>query len=96
MHEVLQGLMARPDWPTAVTTPLAQLPGGSSNALCANAGYFNAVAAVHALLRLHTVPLDVMAVSQPSTGKRWYSFLSITYGIIASMDIGTEPLRCVD
>ncbi len=95
MHEVLQGLLARPDWATAVKTPLAQLPGGSSNALCANAGYFNPVAAVHALLRMQVVPLDVIAVQQPSSSKVYYSFLSLTYGIIACMDVGTEPLRCV-
>ena len=36
IHEVLNGLAQRPDGRKALTTPIAQIPTGSANALCVN------------------------------------------------------------
>eukprot|EP00955_Chlamydomonas_euryale_P042306 352258-Chlamydomonas_euryale.AAC.1 len=42
----------------------------------------------------HTAPLDITSVVQPSTGRRYYSFLSLVFGLFANLDIGTEHQRC--
>lgn len=34
----VQGLLTRPDWQEACKVPLAMIPTGSGNALCANTG----------------------------------------------------------
>lgn len=39
-----------------------------------------------------TAKLDVFSVVQPSH-KRRFAFLSVTFGLIANLDIGTEHLR---
>uniref|UniRef100_A0A3P9Q699 sphingosine kinase n=1 Tax=Poecilia reticulata TaxID=8081 RepID=A0A3P9Q699_POERE len=41
LHEVINGLLERPDWEEAVRTPLGILPGGSGNALAASVHYYS-------------------------------------------------------
>lgn len=38
MHEMLQGLLDRPDWEAMRGVPLVQIPCGSGNALAASTG----------------------------------------------------------
>ncbi|KAK9805531.1 hypothetical protein WJX72_003548 [[Myrmecia] bisecta] len=94
VFEALQGYFKRPDWQQAVKLPFALLPSGSGNALAANTGCWDLVTAAHAVCKGVEAPLDIVSVLQPSpTPRRFYSFLSLTYGMIASLDIGTESLR---
>ena len=37
--------------------------------------------------------MDIASIIQPESGRRLYSFLSVTYGMVANLDIGTEHLR---
>ena len=39
LMQVINGLMARPDWETAIKTPLGLLPTGSGNALVSSILY---------------------------------------------------------
>lgn len=48
--------------------------------------------ATFAVCKGKTEALDIVSVLQPP-GRRYYSFLSITYGLIANLDVGTENLR---
>jgi len=41
-----------------------------------------------------TRPIDVVSVLQPP-GRRYYSIVSINFGLITNLDIGTEHMRCV-
>ncbi|MED6238800.1 Sphingosine kinase 1, partial [Ataeniobius toweri] len=41
LHEVINGLLERPDWEDAICTPLGILPGGSGNALAASVHYYS-------------------------------------------------------
>ena len=84
--------MSRPDWRDAVRVPLAQLPAGSGNALAANAGGWSLVTAAWAVCKGRSSPFDVFSVVQPP-GKRKFGFLSVAYGMITNLDIGTEHLR---
>lgn len=92
MHEVLQGLLARPDWQAAARLPLVQIPAGSGNGLAASTGLWNPCTAVHALIKGSLRPCDVASVLQPGR-PRLFSFLSLTYGMIPNLDIGTDHLR---
>jgi sphingosine kinase len=93
MHEALQGLLARPDWEAVRRLPLAQVPCGSGNALAASTGLWSVHTAVHAVVKGQQRALDVASVVQ--SGRRCFSFLSVSYGLITNLDIGTEHLRCV-
>jgi len=97
MHEVLQGLMARPDRDAVVRrVALGVLPGGSGNGLavtlCKAAGEArHAKSNAFLIAKGHTTPLDVAQVD--SASGRLYSFLSLEVGMIADVDLQSEWLR---
>ena len=90
--EILQGVLHRPDWEVMRAVPIVQVPCGSGNALAASTNLWDVPTAVHAALRGRQAPLDVASVVQ-CPGGRFFSFLSVTYGMISTMDVGTEHLR---
>ncbi|KAG2498809.1 hypothetical protein HYH03_003003 [Edaphochlamys debaryana] len=92
LYEGLQGLFQRPDWASAVRVPLAAVPCGSGNGVAASAGMWDADTAVVALCRGRAEPVDVASVLQPP-GSRFYCVLSVVYGAMANLDIGTQHLR---
>jgi len=93
-HEVIQGLLDRPDWYSMVkSTTLVQVPCGSGNAVAASTDVWNVSSAVYVALRGVPQKMDIASIIQPESGRRLYSFLSVTYGMVANLDIGTEHLR---
>lgn len=68
------------------------MAAGTGNGMSASAGLWNPVTAAHALCKGRLRKMDVLSVMQPP-GRRYFSFLSITFGFIANVDIGTEHLR---
>lgn len=92
VFEALQGLLKRADWQDAAHMPFAMLPTGSGNALSANTGMWDTVTAAWAICKGRTRPIDILSVLQPPT-TRFYSFLSLNFGLISNLDIGTEHLR---
>ncbi|PNG99755.1 Sphingosine kinase A, partial [Tetrabaena socialis] len=92
MYEGLQGLFQRPDWAAACRVPMAAVPCGSGNGLAASAGLWDPVTAAVAACRGRVAPVDVASVLQPP-GNRYYCLLSVVYGAMANLDIGTQHLR---
>ncbi|GAB1610324.1 hypothetical protein Ahia01_001318500, partial [Argonauta hians] len=100
IFEVINGLMNRPDWSEAIKTPIGCLPGGSGNALCCSLNYLagepileNIVLhSTFILLKHQVLPLDLVAI-QLASGRHLYSFLSVTWGIIADVDYESERYR---
>ncbi|KAG0266831.1 sphinganine kinase lcb4 [Actinomortierella ambigua] len=95
VHEVINGLMQRPDAHRAHHIPLSPLPGGSGNAICytingQDYGGFIGNTALSAI-KGRAMLADLCSVTQGS--KRVFSFLSQTFGMIADSDLGTEHLR---
>lgn len=88
-----QGYLSRPDWKQAVQIPFAQIPSGSGNALAANCGLWSPVTAAHAICKGRQSPVDIASIAQPGRA-RTYSFLSVTFGMISNLDVGTDHLRC--
>jgi hypothetical protein len=77
-----------------------QVPCGSGNALAACCGLWDASTAAWAAVCGRVVPLDIASVVGLGLGPegvtlldRSFSFLSLTYGMIPALDIGTEGWR---
>ena len=87
----MQGYFQNKDWHGAVRVPLCQIPCGSSNALAANCGLSGVADAVHALCKGQVSSLDVASIVQPPA--RYFFFLSIAFGFVSNLDVGTEWLR---
>ncbi|KDD75296.1 hypothetical protein H632_c760p0, partial [Helicosporidium sp. ATCC 50920] len=92
MHEMISGLLGRPDWARACAIPVLQVPAGSGNALASSAGIWSPASAMHALIKAAPVAMDVASVVQGSAPRR-AAFLSLTYGLVSNLDLGTEHLR---
>ncbi|KAG0233781.1 sphinganine kinase lcb4 [Actinomortierella wolfii] len=95
VHEVINGLMQRPDAYRAHHIPLSPLPGGSGNAICytingQDYGGFIGNTSLTAI-KGRAMLADLCSVTQGQ--KRVFSFLSQTFGMIADSDLGTEHLR---
>lgn len=91
VFEVLQGLCGRSDWEKACKVGLCPVPAGSGNALSASAGLFDPTTAAIAACKGVVQPLDICSVIQPP--RRYFSFLSTTFGLIANLDVGTDHMR---
>uniref|UniRef100_A0A8C6X872 Sphingosine kinase 2 n=1 Tax=Naja naja TaxID=35670 RepID=A0A8C6X872_NAJNA len=102
LHEVINGLMERPDWEEAVKMPLGILPCGSGNAVAAaincSAGFEQVLGQELltncTLLLCHGAvsPLDLASITTAS-GSRVFSFLSVAWGFISDVDIESEKYR---
>ena len=84
--------MQRPDWEQAVKVPFMQIPAGSGNALAANCRLWSPVTAAYALCKHKQCPLDIASIRQPHCD-RIFAFLSVTFGLISNLDVGTDHLR---
>ncbi|GIL84336.1 hypothetical protein Vretimale_15950 [Volvox reticuliferus] len=92
LHEGLQGLFQRADWNVARDTPLVAVPCGSGNGVAASCGLWDITTAAVAVCRGRITPIDVATVLQPPNS-RHYCLLSVVYGAMANLDIGTNHLR---
>ncbi|XP_039715778.1 sphingosine kinase 1 isoform X4 [Pteropus medius] len=102
MHEVVNGLMARPDWETAIRKPLCSLPAGSGNALAASLNHYAGYEQVtnedlltnctRLLCRRLLAPMNLLSL-QMASGLRIFSVLSLAWGFIADVDIESEKFR---
>ncbi|EFN55392.1 hypothetical protein CHLNCDRAFT_134482 [Chlorella variabilis] len=103
----IEGMLMRPDWDAMRHAPLAQIPCGSGNALAASVGMWTVHTAVHAVVKGQRRALDIASGKLPprtagpgatlewarAHERRCFSFLSINFGLITNLDIGTEHLR---
>ncbi|KAK9681792.1 hypothetical protein RND81_10G028200 [Saponaria officinalis] len=94
--EVINGLLQRDDWETAIKIPLGVIPAGTGNGVAKSlldlvgepCSAFNATLAI---LRGHRRSLDVATVSQGNT--RFFSVLMLAWGLVADIDIESEKWR---
>lgn len=104
IHEVINGLMERQDWETAIKTPLGHIPGGSANALsCCVAHLTNeqfknlslevfAAQTTFNLTKAISTPMDLVAY-ELCDKKIVHSFLAFEWAIIADVDLESEKYR---
>lgn len=94
--EVVNGLLERNDWATAIKKPIGVIPAGTGNgmakSLLDSVGYpCSAFNAALAIIRGHKRSLDVVTVSQGKT--RFFSVLMLAWGLVADIDIESEKWR---
>ncbi|XP_058140764.1 sphingosine kinase 1 [Dasypus novemcinctus] len=104
MHEVVNGLMERPDWETAIHKPLSSLPAGSGNALASSLNHYAGYEQVTnedlltnctlLLCRRLLAPMNMMSLRMAS-GLRVFSMLSLAWGFVADVDLQSEKYRCL-
>uniref|UniRef100_A0A3Q2T9Z7 sphingosine kinase n=1 Tax=Fundulus heteroclitus TaxID=8078 RepID=A0A3Q2T9Z7_FUNHE len=102
LHEVINGLLERPDWEEAIRTPLGILPSGSGNALAASVHYYSGVPQVTSeellvscgflLCKGLVSHMDLVSLHL-SSGDRLFSFLSLAWGFVADVDVESEKYR---
>ncbi|KAJ2504283.1 hypothetical protein H4217_009431, partial [Coemansia sp. RSA 1939] len=92
LHEVLNGLLRRKDWAQYKRLPLGVIPTGTGNGLAKSIDCLWPEQAAVAVVKAETRPLDVMSVTTAS-GLVEHCFLSMTWGLIADIDIESERIR---
>jgi diacylglycerol kinase family enzyme len=90
-HEVLNGLLKREDWQKAKAVRLGVIPAGSGNGLAASLQSADPLTAAFHIAKGRSRPLDIIAVVQGE--KTTYCFLSVSWGLISDLDIGSEGYR---
>ncbi|MEM8827974.1 MAG: diacylglycerol kinase family protein [Cyanobacteria bacterium P01_G01_bin.19] len=96
VHDAIAGLMSRPDWQKAIELPLGIIPGGTGNglskSLLESAGEaYNPLSAAFLISKGKQQNLDLAIVKQNS--QKYYSFLSLAWGLISDVDIESERLK---
>ncbi|XP_059203478.1 sphingosine kinase 1-like [Centropristis striata] len=104
LFEVINGLMDREDWQEAIQTPLGILPGGSGNALAASVHHYSQsppawneellLSCGFMLCKGLVGSMDLVSIHLASR-QRLFSFLSLTWGFVADVDIESEKYRHV-
>ncbi|KAF7803540.1 sphingosine kinase 1-like isoform X1 [Senna tora] len=94
--EVVNGILEREDWETAIKTPLGVIPAGTGNGMAKSLldSVGNPCTPAHAVLSIiqgHKRPLDVATIRQGET--TFFSVLMLAWGLVADIDIESEKYR---
>lgn len=96
IHDVIAGLMSRPDWEQAIKLPLGIIPGGTGNGFCKTllesaVESYNPLNAAFLVVKGRHKSFDLAAVTQGD--RLYYSFLSVSWGLISDVDIESEKFK---
>lgn len=100
LHEIVNGIFHREDKDIfANRVVVAALPAGSGNAfskaITAYCGEDNSIEShVYIILKGKYKKVDLQEMELRDVEKKVYSFLSLTYGMIADIDLESEVIRC--
>ncbi|KAF9427957.1 sphinganine kinase lcb4, partial [Podila epigama] len=86
LHEVINGLLSRPDWAKARQLAVGVISAGSGNAITTSLGTRNQHVATLAAIRGETAKMDIFSMSQPDR-PRIYSMLLFSLGMTADSDL---------
>ncbi|CAI5509752.1 unnamed protein product [Closterium sp. Naga37s-1] len=94
--EVLNGLLARPDWREAIRTPLGVIPAGSGNGMAksllhASGEECTPQNATRAVILGRSTAVDVGTVSQPHA--LFHFILNVNWAFVSDVDIESEVYR---
>lgn len=81
LHELINGIMSRPDWHRATQIPIATIPAGSGNALASSLMLPTVISAFLSAIKCQWKPLDLMAVYQYKAPERAEDSTDTTNGI---------------
>lgn len=94
--EVVNGLLEREDWDTAIRMPIGMVPAGTGNGMVKSlldsvGDPCSASNAIVAVIRGRRRPLDIATILQGET--RFFSVLMLAWGLVADVDIESEKYR---
>ncbi|KAJ2859559.1 Sphingosine kinase 1 [Coemansia aciculifera] len=92
LHDILNGFLRRSDWPKFKSLPLGAIPAGTGNGLAKSLDCLWPEQAAVAVVKAQSRPLDIMSAAL-ANGRTEYCFLSMTWGLIADIDIESERMR---
>ncbi|KAJ2373328.1 hypothetical protein IW150_003678, partial [Coemansia sp. RSA 2607] len=92
LYEVLNGLLQRTDWPKHRHLPIGVVPAGTGNGLAKSLDAIWPEQAAVAVVKSEARPMDIMSATLAS-GRTQYCFLSMTWGLLADIDIESESIR---
>lgn len=104
MHEIINSIFNRNDKDIFINNIiLGVIPGGSANALCKVISDYNddnndLENFIYYILKGNSKYIDIQEyelLTEKNVSKKIYSFLSLTWGIIADIDLESECLRCL-
>lgn len=91
-HEVINGILSRPDWEKASKyLPIGTIGAGTSNAMSKNLDALTQVESTFGIIKGKTTLMDVFSIVQ--NGQVTYSHLSVTWTLIADLDLDSETYR---
>jgi diacylglycerol kinase family enzyme len=96
LYEVINGLMSRPDWETAIKTPIGMLPTGSGNGIAASLLYeaeeeYSVRNAAFMIVNGGIQSHDIASLMTPST--HVYIAVVVSWGLVSVIDIESEKFR---
>ncbi|XP_042438190.1 sphingosine kinase 1-like [Zingiber officinale] len=94
--EVVNGLLQREDWDSAIQVPLGIIPAGTGNGMAKSllhsvGDLYSVSNATFSVIRGYRRPLDVVTVAQGKT--KFFCVLMLTWGLVADIDIESEKYR---
>ena len=100
-HEMINGLVARPDWETfRETVVLSMIPGGTSNGYCTSVlksleENYGVLEQTFRLLDGKRTYIDLVELTGEYEAKKIYMFLMFSWGLIADIAQNSEGMRCL-
>ena len=96
IHDAIAGLMSRRDSSRAIELPLGIIPGGTGNGLSKtlleiSGESYDPLNAAFLIAKGKQQSFDIAAIEQ--NGTKYYSFLSLAWGLISDVDIESEKLK---
>ena len=101
LHEIVNGIFHRPDRDIFLgRVAVAALPAGSANAFSKGITDYcgddnRGETHCYYIIRGRTKKIDLQEMELTEVDKKVYSFLSLTYGMVADIDLESEVIRCV-
>ena len=104
IHEIINSIFNRKDKDIFLNNIiLGSIPGGSANALCKVISDYNNDNTdlenyIYYILKGNSKYIDIQEyelLTEKNISKKVYSFLSLTWGIIADIDLESEFIRCL-
>ena len=96
IHDAIAGLMSRRDCRRAIELPLGIIPGGTGNGLSKtllelSGENYDPLNAAFLIVKGKQQTFDIAAIEQ--NGTKYYSFLSLAWGLVSDIDIESEKLK---
>ena len=92
VHEIINGIMSRPDWAVASQVPVGVIPSGTGNAIAKSLQTPEPISATLNIIKGNNEPWDIWSVRQLGQ-PTLYSHVVCFWGLLADIDLESEKFR---